>query len=104
MRPGRQSSLEEFPNTQGLGGAPGLSITAALSMRRVAIENLRDVPQATRSHQSFHAAQVRAGGSNGFRREVPGAHESFAEDRKSPGPGSAVVVSRFAAVGHTAPA
>src|ERR1051326_637092 len=89
--------LQQLPDAQRLRYSPGLSITTALGMRRVAVNNFGQLADAALLHQTIHAAQVGFGRRDGFRRKIPRARQCFAENRKGPGPSRAIMVSGLSA-------
>src|SRR5882724_6475667 len=89
--------LQELPNTQRFRDTPCLGVAAALSVRRVAIDDFRQLANAAFLQQTVHAAKISFGCRDGFCREIPGSDESFAKHRKGPGPCCPVMVGGFAA-------
>src|SRR5438552_893498 len=87
--------IQYLPYPQRFGRAPGLRVAAALRVRRVAIDDLRQVAEATVIQQLIHAAQISFGSRDRRWGKIPRARQRFAKDRERPRPGGAVVISRF---------
>src|SRR5206468_2115529 len=87
---------QQLPDPQRLRCGPGLRVAAALPVGCVAINDLRQLSQATFVEHSGHAAQVKLGRGNGRRLEIPRPSQRFAEHGESPGPGGAIVIRRLA--------
>ena len=84
--------VEEFPDAEGFGGAPGLGIAASLGVGSVAVEDFGEVAEAAGFEEAIHAAEIGARRFGGGGGKVPGAGEGFAEDGEGPGPGGAGVL------------
>src|SRR5216110_680409 len=92
----RSRALENLPHAQCLGSGPGLGITAALCMRRIAVDDLRELAEATLLQESLHAAEVSTRGGDGRGIEVPGSGQRLAKHGERPSPSRAVVIRRLA--------
>src|SRR5262245_6013567 len=66
-------------------------------MRVVAVDDFRQLADATFHEEAVHAAELAASGADGFRREIPCDCDGFAEAREGPRPRGAIVISNFAA-------
>ena len=73
-----------------------MSITAALRVGSVTIENFGNVTEATGGKELIHAAELCFGGIAGKRREIPDAGDRFTQARERPGPGGAIMIRGFA--------
>src|SRR5471030_1950831 len=89
--------IQQFPDAQRLGRAPRLRVTAALRVRRVAVEDFGNLAEAAFVHDFFRAAEITFRRRDRFRRKIPRACQRFAENGECPCPCRAVVIGGLAA-------